>query len=1470
MEVTTKPFFSVFPDLKVSDDVRSLFEDANIREITLKKKENTLKISFQCDHLISRVDTWRMERTIREQLFSKRFVKIRFQESYHLSEQYNLKYLMEHYMKSFLFELKGKGEVIFNVVRKGDYRIEDDVITFYFEDTFVNRNKAPEIKEFFEMILKERFSIDAKVGFDFSKTIDRSLKMESDYRLQQEIHTIVEHADIVEKEQKEEKKARKKAAATKKEHMFKKKPKYSDDPTLLYGRNCDGELMEIKDIYDEIGEVVIHGQITFLETREIRNEKTIIIFHITDFTDTISCKVFVRNEQLPDILDGLKKGGFYRIKAVAMYDKFDHEISLGSVAGIKAITDFREKRQDTSMEKRVELHLHTVMSDNDSVVQIKDIVNRAYEWGHPAVAITDHGVLQGFPIARHAYEDLRLKEDDPFKIIYGVEGYFVDDLGDLIIDSKGQSLMDSYVVFDIETTGFNSVNDRIIEIGAVRVVEGEIKETFSEFVNPERPIPYKITQLTTITDDMVKDAGTIEEILPQFLKFCEGSVLVAHNAGFDTGFIRENAKRLNLPYDHTVVDTLGLARCLMGHLGKFTLDNICKHLNIILETHHRAVDDATATGKIFVEFISMLKEKDITDLDQVNEFANDNVDLIKKGRMYHGIILVKNNTGRVNLNRLVSESHLNYFNRRPRMPKSLINKYRDGLIIGSACEAGELYQALLDERSDETIANIVSFYDYLEIQPVGNNEFMIGSERVGNVNSIEDIQKFNQKIVDLGEQFHKPVVATCDVHFLNPDDAIYRSILLAGKGFKDADQQAPLYFRTTQEMLDEFAYLGSEKAKEVVITNTNKINDMIENISPIHPDKCPPVIPDSDKTLREICYNRAHEIYGDDLPERVTSRLEKELNSIIGNGYAVMYIIAQKLVWDSNDHGYLVGSRGSVGSSFAATMSGITEVNPLPAHYICPECHFVDFDSEQVQKYAKMGMSGFDMPDAYCPKCGAKMTKEGQDIPFETFLGFKGNKEPDIDLNFSGEYQGKAHAYVEVIFGKGKAFRAGTIGTLAEKTAYGYVLKYLEERGISKRRCEIERLALGCTGVKRTTGQHPGGIIVVPHDKEIYDFTAVQHPANDMNTPIITTHFEYHSIDQNLLKLDILGHDDPSMIRRMEDITGIDAQTIPMDDKGVMGLFHGTETLGITPEDIDGTPLGSLGVPEFGTDFVIQMLQDTHPQSFSDLVRISGLSHGTDVWLGNAQTLIENGDAVISTAICCRDDIMVYLINQGLEQEASFKIMEGVRKGKGLTDEQEQMMRDHNVPDWYIWSCKQIKYMFPKAHAAAYVMMAWRIAWYKVYHPLAYYAAYFSIRAKAFSYEDMCLGKERLDEKMSIIKNTPKHEVKNADLDLLREMKIADEMYARGYEFWPLDIYKAKAKDFQVIDGKIMPALTSIDGMGEKAAQQVEEAAKGEPFTSLENFRNRTKAPQACIEKMKELGIMGDLSDTDQLSFDFL
>ncbi|MDD3746420.1 MAG: PolC-type DNA polymerase III [Anaerostipes sp.] len=1463
-----KSFFIVFPDLKVSDNMKQIFENVLIDEVVYQKKSNTLCIHFHCEHIISRIDTWKMAKQIREQLFSKRFVKVRFHEAFQLSDQYNTEHIVNNYIKSFLFDLKGQGEVIFNVVRKSNIEVNENIINITLEDTFINRSKSVDIKEYFESVFQDRFQREVKVGFHFTDKIDNALKKESQYKLQKEIEEIVEQADQVAKEHENDQKAAKKKETFDYNKKYAKK-RIEDDPTLLYGRNVEGDLMEIKEVFDEIGEIVVRGQIFEIETREIRNEKSIIMFSVTDFTDSIRCKIFVKNEQLPDVLSGIAKGKFIRIKGMAIYDKFDHEITLSSVIGIKMISDFRQKRQDNMMDKRVELHMHTVMSDNDSVVQIKEIVQRAHDWGHKALAITDHGVLQAFPIARHAYEDLRLEEDDPFKIIYGVEGYFVDDLGDLVQNDHGQSLDDSYVVFDIETTGFNNQEDRIIEIGAVKVIEGKITETFSEFVNPQIPIPFRITQLTTITDQMVIDADTISEVLPRFFEFSKGSILVAHNANFDIGFIKENAKRLNLTYDYTSVDTLGLGRCLLPHLGKFTLDNICKNLNIKLETHHRAVDDATATGKIFVKFIEMLNRRELDNLSKVNDFVSNSEDFIKKSMSYHGIILVKNNIGRVNLNRLVSEAHIHYFNRRPRMPKSLINKYREGLILGSACEAGELYRAIVDRRSDEEIAKIVEFYDYLEIQPLGNNKFMIESNRYENINSMDDVEAINRRIVELGEIYHKPVVATCDVHFLDPDDSIYRAILMAGKGFKDADDQPPLYFRTTEEMLDEFAYLGSDKAREVVITNPNKINEMIENISPIHPDKCPPVIENSDRDLRDICYNRAHEIYGPNLPERVTKRLDRELDSIIGNGYAVMYIIAQKLVWDSNDHGYLVGSRGSVGSSFAATMSGITEVNPLPAHYICPNCYYVDFDSDQVKEYASKGMSGYDMPDAVCPKCGKPLRKEGHDIPFETFLGFKGDKEPDIDLNFSGEYQGKAHAYVEVIFGKGKAFRAGTIGTLAEKTAYGYVLKYLEERGISKRKCEIERLAMGCTGVKRTTGQHPGGIIVVPHDKEIYDFTAIQHPANDMKTPIITTHFEYHSIDQNLLKLDILGHDDPSMIRRMEDITGVNAADIPLDDPSVMELFHGTKILGITPEDIGGTPLGSLGVPEFGTDFVIQMLQDTNPQSFSDLVRISGLSHGTNVWLDNAQTLIQNGECEISTAICTRDDIMVYLINQGLDEALSFTTMEAVRKGKGLKPEMEEAMKEKGVPDWYIWSCKQIKYMFPKAHAVAYVMMAWRIAWFKVFHPLAYYAAYFSIRAKSFSYADMCMGKEHLMERMKEITSVPKEQAKPADLDLLREMKIADEMYARGFEFMPLDIYKAKAVDFQVMDGKLMPAFSSLDGMGEKAARAAEEAGKGEPYTSLENFRNRTKAPKAVIDLMSELGIMGDLEETDQLQFQF-
>ena len=916
------------------------------------------------------------------------------------------------------------------------------------------------------------------------------------------------------------------------------------------------------------------------------------------------------------------------------------------------------------------------------------------------------------------------------------------------------------------------------------------------------------------------------------------------------------------------MDTVGIARVLLPHQAKHTLDAVAKTLGVSLENHHRAVDDAQATAEIFVKFIKMLTERGADTLAKVNALGESSPEIIKKLPSYHAIILAENNIGRENLYTLVSESHLNYYSKRPRVPKSLLMKHREGLILGSACEAGELYRALLDGKAESEIARLVNFYDYLEIQPLGNNKFMIASERVSAINSMEDVKEINRKIVALGEEFNKPVVATCDVHFLDPEDEVYRRIIMAGKGFTDADEQAPLYLRTTEEMLEEFSYLGSDKAEEVVITNTNKIADRIDVMAPVRPDKCPPVIPDSDKTLTDICYNRAHELYGETLPKIVEDRLEKELHSIITNGFAVMYIIAQKLVWKSVEDGYLVGSRGSVGSSLVAFMAGITEVNSLSAHYRCPNCFYYDFDSPEVKAYA--GNAGCDMPDKMCPVCGKPLVKDGFDIPFETFLGFKGDKEPDIDLNFSGEYQSKAHKYTEVIFGAGQTYRAGTIATLADKTAFGYVKNYYEERGKRKRNCEINRIVGGCTGIRRSTGQHPGGIIVLPMGEDINSFTPVQHPANDMTTDIVTTHFDYHSIDHNLLKLDILGHDDPTMIRMLQDLTGIDPTKIPLDDAKVMSLFQNTSALGITPDQIDGCPVGSLGIPEFGTEFVIQMLLDTKPQCLSDLIRISGLGHGTDVWLGNAQTLILEGTATISSAICCRDDIMIYLINKGVDSALSFTIMESVRKGKGLKPEWEEAMKEKDVPDWYIWSCKKIKYMFPKAHAAAYVMMAWRIAYCKINYPLAYYASYFSIRASAFSYEIMCQGQQHLENVMADYKRRS-DTLSKKEQDSYKDMKIVQEMYARGFEFTPIDIFSAHSRNFQIVDGKLMPSLNSIDGLGEKAADAIVEAAKDGMFLSKDDFRQRTKVSKTIVDLMDSLQLLGNLPESNQISlFDFV
>ena len=1471
-----RTFPEVFPDFQIPDNLKYVLSNTIVTKVVMKQQKNHLVVHMRGEHILGKKLINKIAYDLKTQLFGGTSLFLSIDDTYELSSAYTLEQLTKDYWDSILYEIRKMGQVEYSLMLHAEWGFEGNIMTILLEDSFLAKNKSRELKEYLDEMYAHRFGKEIQVGFDFTDDAKNAFYKARNHKLDMEVGMVMEQIEKVESEKsvgkKEEGEKEPKKKTVYSGNFFEERARRkefagynrkSKDPDIIYGKDCDGEVVPIEEIIDEIGQIVIRGQIISLELREIRRERTIISFKITDFTDTIVGKIFLKNDQLAEFLDQFEKGKFYKVKGMPRMDNFEHDLTFSSIAGIKPIPDFTEKRMDKSLEKRVELHLHTVMSDLDSVVDIKKVIQTAKDWGHKALAITDHGVLQAFPIANHC-----ITMDEPFKIIYGVEGYFVDDLKKLVVNAKDQTLMDDYVVFDLETTGFSSVHDAIIEIGAVKVQGGKITDHYSVFVNPGRPIPLRITELTSIDDAMVADAADIETILPEFLAFCEGCSLVAHNAEFDVSFIEENAGRQGYDCDFTVLDTVQMARLLLTGLNRFKLNTVCKYLGIKQEHHHRAVDDARVTAEVFVRFIEMLHEQGVETVAQLNEMGSSSPELIKKSMAYHGIILVKNETGRVNLNRLVSASHLDYFNRRPRMPKSLIEKYRDGLILGSACEAGELFQAIIRGKSEEEIARLVNFYDYLEIQPIGNNAFMLESDKY-DAKTVEDLQNYNRRIVELGEQYHKPVVATCDVHFLNPEDEQYRRILMAGKGFADADQQAPLYFRTTEEMLEEFAYLGEQKAREVVITNTNKVADMIEKISPIHPDKCPPVIPKSDETLTKICYDKAHEIYGPNLPDIVEERLTRELNSIISNGFAVMYIIAQKLVWDSNDHGYLVGSRGSVGSSFVATMSGITEVNPLSAHYICPECHFVDFDSEYVKPYSMKGMSGCDMPDRDCPVCGTKLLKEGHDIPFETFLGFKGNKEPDIDLNFSGEYQAKAHKYVEVIFGEGKAFRAGTIGTLAEKTAYGYVMKYFEERGIHKRRCEIERLAEGCTGVKRTTGQHPGGIIVVPHEHEIYDFTAIQHPANDVNTDIITTHFEYHSIDHNLLKLDILGHDDPTMIRRMEDLTGVNAQEIPLDDPEVMELFHGTEILGIKPEDIGGVELGSLGVPEFGTDFVMQMLKDTNPKCFSDLVRISGLSHGTDVWLGNAQTLIESGQAEISTAICCRDDIMTYLINMGLDKEESFTIMESVRKGKGLKDNWVEDMLSHGVPEWYIGSCRKIKYMFPKAHAAAYVMMGWRVAWFKVHKPLAYYAAYFGIRASAFSYEIMCRGKEKLESALEELTRMPKDQQTKKDQDTIRDGRIAQEMYARGFEFLPIDIYTAKARECQIIDGKIMPPLSSIEGLGDKACEQIEEAAKHGPFTSLDNFRNQAKVSKTNVDKMVELGILKGLPETDQLTFDF-
>ncbi len=1507
----SKKFFEVFPALKLDAKTKEIMEQTLVTKVSTTRKQDFIRIYISSDNLIDKTDIIKSEVGIKKQLFGSHDLNVKIYEKFNLSAQYTPKNLLDLYKDSIELELKDYDHMEYSLFRSASFLYpEEGNVVIQLEDSVVSQKKAPDLIRVLSKIFNERcgLSVDIQPEFvavekeagepDYSEESARMAKKLEDAELRSE-------EKKKEKAEKEAAKAEEKSSAGPSAKSsggslgapsaggFGKGKfggrkgdfgafKRSDNPDVIFGRDFEDETIKLSELVGELGEVAIHGKITAFDKRDIRNEKSILIFDVTDFTDSITVKMFVKTEDVPEITKDIKPGAFVKVKGIAAVDKFDHELSIQSVAGVKKIPDFTSKRVDRAEVKRVELHCHTKMSDMDGVSEVKDIVKQAYKWGMPGIAITDHGVVQALTDANHVWESLyddekkRRKEageppierQDFFKLILGVEAYLVDDLKEIVVNDKGQPLENTtFVVFDIETTGFSPIKNKIIEIGAVKIVNGEIVDRFSEFINPEVPIPYRITKLTSITDDMVIDAPTREVIIPKFVEFCKDAVLVGHNVGFDISFINQNCKELKIDVDYTTVDTLWLSRYFFPLQAKHTLDAVAKTLNVVLGHHHRAVDDAECTALIFNKFIPMLQEQKAVTLTDVNILGKPTKEMIRHLRPNHCIILAKNTLGRVNLYTLVSESHVDYFRRFPLIPKSELLKHREGLIIGSACCAGELYGAVVEGRPPEEIARLVDFYDYLEIQPVGNNHFMVDSERYEDINSDDDIREINKEIVKLGEQFNKPVVATCDAHFLNPEDEIYRTIIMAGKGMND-EEESPLYLRTTDEMMQEFDYLGGDKAKEIVIDNTRKILDMCDSISPVRPDKCAPVIENSDEILTKICYDKAHEIYGDDLPEIVQERLERELNSIIKNGFAVMYIIAQKLVWKSNEDGYLVGSRGSVGSSFVAFTSGITEVNSLSPHYVCPKCKYSDFDSEDVLKYG--GNSGCDMPDKRCPKCGTMMNKDGFDIPFETFLGFKGDKEPDIDLNFSGEYQSKAHKYTEVIFGYGQTFRAGTIASLADKTAFGFVKKYFDQIGASKRKCEINRIVQGCTGIRRGTGQHPGGIIVLPVGEDINSFCPVQHPANDMTTATITTHYDYHSIDHNLLKLDILGHDDPTMIRFLQDCTGLDPKLVPLDDKNVMSLFMNTTALGVTPEQLGGTKLGCLGLPEFGTDFAMQMVIDAKPTSLSHLIRISGLSHGTDVWLGNAQTLIQEGKATIDTCICCRDDIMIYLIQKGMDKSLSFKTMESVRKGKGLKPEMEEAMIAAGVPDWYIWSCKKIKYMFPKAHAAAYVMMAWRIAYFKVYVPQAFYAAWFSIRAKAFNYEHMCQGENHLHAIMKEY-NSKKDELSNAQQAEYGDMRLVEEMYERGIEFLPIDIFKVKSRDFQVIGDKIMPSLTSIDGMGEKAADQIVEAAKDGPFLSKDDFRQRTKCPQTVIDKMSDMGLLGDIPDSNQISiFDFM
>lgn len=1240
---------------------------------------------------------------------------------------------------------------------------------------------------------------------------------------------------------------------------------------LIFGKLIQDPIISVNEAIAAYDMVTIQGEVFFTDNKDIHSKKTgkdyvKIAFDMTDRTNSVRVSKFLAADKAGDTASKIKKGLYCTVQGKMVYDTFAKEMVLEPTGIVKAK---KPERKDTyEGMKRVELHLHTNMSAMDGMSSTASLLCRAAKWGHRAMAITDHGVAQAFPEALHAQEGKQKDIIGDMKIIYGIEAYYINDENSISVvrGRSAEPLDGTFIVFDLETTGLNPASEEITEIAAVRVVEGEIRDSFQTYVNPHKPIPPEITELTGISDETVADAPDLDKAVPEFLAWAgEGQYpLVAHNAGFDMGFLRTACQRLGIEREFTSIDTLEMSRLMLPHMHKFKLNILAKELQVGPFEHHRASEDAAVLGRIYVKLLKRLREEmhavTTADINPVLAATTDRKNKLKNLPRYHFIILVKNQAGLRNLYQLISKSFLEYYNKRPIMPRSELIRHREGLIFGSACEAGEVFRALTKGEPWEEIKRLASFYDYLEIQPIGNNNFMIAK---GMAKDEEQLRDWNRDILRLADELGKPCCATGDVHFLEPEDEAFRRILMAGQGFSDADNQAPLYFKSTDEMLKEFSYLGEDRAYEVVVKNTNRIADMCDVIRPVPRENYPPHIDGCEDDLRNMCYEKAKRIYGDPLPEPVQARLDRELGSIIGNGYAVMYIIAQKLVTKSLADGYLVGSRGSVGSSLAAFMSDITEVNSLAPHYLCPDDKYLEWHEEY--------SCGVDLPDKICPKCGKPLTKQGFNIPFETFLGFEGDKVPDIDLNFAGEYQSRIHWYTGEIFGHDHVFRAGTIGTVAEKTAFGYVKKYMEERGVECSRAEENRLAAGCTGVRRTSGQHPGGVVVVPKEIEIYDVCPIQHPADDPDSDIITTHFEYHSIDANLLKLDELGHDDPTIIKHLENLTGVNAQEIPLDDPETMSLFHSCKALKYKGENPDTDPilgdLGCVAVPEFGTKFVRGMVKETHPSTFAELVSISGLSHGTDVWLGNAAELVRKG-IPLSGCICCRDDIMNYLILQGVKPKLSFKTMESVRKGKGLTEEMEAAMNEQHVPEWYIDSCKKIKYMFPKAHAVAYVMMAFRIAWFKVHRPLAFYSAYFSIRAKGFDASCMIKGDKVCLDKMTELRGKERDKtISAAEKDMMTTLEVCHEFYRRGFTFEPMDVYKSDATRFLVTETGLIPPFTSMPGIGEQAALSIVEERKNGKFLSAEELIVRCpKASKAVVELLEQIGALGSMPKTTQMT----